>query len=150
MLDLWFDLQLTYFYFWSTYDFVQRMTRYDCQRLDEWFFSNIRTDFNFIFGKFYVARKFIFNGGAIRPTGLLFSLVIHMSALWWGLTALKFSFTWVWHKGPPKTPLNMKNKYIFSYFGFKLKNFLSDCFLIWHVHRYGWEDSWKARWGPPK
>ena len=35
MLDLWFDLQLTYIYFWSTYDFVQRMTRYDCQRLDE-------------------------------------------------------------------------------------------------------------------
>ena len=28
---------------------------------------------------------------------------------------------------------------------FKHKNFLSDCFLIWHVHRYGWEDSWKAR-----
>ena len=36
MLDLWFDLQLTYFYFWSTYDFGQRMTRYDSQWLDEW------------------------------------------------------------------------------------------------------------------
>ena len=71
MLDLWIDLQLTYFYFWSTYDFGQRMTRYDCQRLDEWFFSNIWTDFNFIFGQFYVARKLILNGGAIRPTGLL-------------------------------------------------------------------------------
>ena len=45
----------------------------------------------------------------------------------------------------PQDPPNMKKKYIFSYFGFKLKNFLSDCFLIWHVHRYGWEDSWKAR-----
>ena len=27
-----------------------------------------------------------------------------MSALWWGLTALKFSFTWVWHKSPPGPP----------------------------------------------
>ena len=34
---------------------------------------------------------------------LFFSLVIHMSALWWGLTALKFSFTWVRPApGPPK------------------------------------------------
>ena len=35
-------------------------------------FSNIRTDFNFISGQFSVARKLILNGGAIRPTGLLF------------------------------------------------------------------------------
>ena len=35
-------------------------------------FSNIQTDFNFIFGQFSVARKLILNGGAIRPTGLLF------------------------------------------------------------------------------
>ena len=35
-------------------------------------FGNIRTDFNFIFGQFSVARKSILNGGAIRPTGLLF------------------------------------------------------------------------------
>ena len=34
MLYLWFDLQLTYFYFWSEYDFGQRMTRYD-----EWFLA---------------------------------------------------------------------------------------------------------------
>ena len=34
-------------------------------------FCNIRTDFNFIFGKFSVARKLILNGGAIRPIGLL-------------------------------------------------------------------------------
>ena len=33
---------------------------------------------------------------------------------------------------------------------------LSDCFFIWHVHGYGWEDSWKARyaqsnhWRPPQ
>ena len=37
------------------------------------FFRNIRTDFNFIFGQFSVARKLILNGGAIRPTGLLLS-----------------------------------------------------------------------------
>ena len=36
-------------------------------------FCNIRTDFNFIFGKFSVARKLILNGGAIRPIGLLLS-----------------------------------------------------------------------------
>ena len=30
--------------------------------------------------------------------------------------------------------------YIFSYFGFKLKIFLSDCFLTWHAHSYGWEE----------
>ena len=34
-------------------------------------FSNIRTDLNFIFGQFSVARKLILNGGAIRPTCLL-------------------------------------------------------------------------------
>ena len=31
-------------------------------------------------------------------------------AMWWGLTALKFSFTWVWHKGP-QDPTNMKKVY---------------------------------------
>ena len=35
-------------------------------------FSNIRTDFNLIFVQFSVARKLILNGGAIRPTGLLY------------------------------------------------------------------------------
>ena len=35
-------------------------------------FCNIRTDFNFIFGQFSVARELILNGGAIRPIGLLF------------------------------------------------------------------------------
>ena len=34
-------------------------------------FCNIRTDFNFIFGQFSVARELILNGGAIRPIGLL-------------------------------------------------------------------------------
>ena len=37
-------------------------------------FRNIRTNFNFIFGQFSVARKFILNGGAIRPTGRLLNL----------------------------------------------------------------------------
>ena len=32
-------------------------------------FGNIRTNFNFIFGQFSVARKLILNGGAIRPIG---------------------------------------------------------------------------------
>ena len=75
---------------------------------------------------------------------LFFSLVINLSALLWDLTALKFSFTWVRHKGPQDPP-NMKKILFLSYFGFKLKNFLSDCFLISHVHIYGWEDSWRAR-----
>ena len=38
-------------------------------------FCNIRTNFNFIFGQFSVARKLILNGGAIRPIGLLFSFL---------------------------------------------------------------------------
>ena len=53
-------------------------------------------------------------------------------------------FTWV-QRNPPPGPPKYEKKYIFSYFGFTLIFFLSDCFLIWHVHRYGWEDSWKAR-----
>ena len=48
--------------------------------------------------------------------------VLHMSALWWGLTALKFSFTWVWRKGPPGPP-NMKTKYYFFHIlGLNLRN----------------------------
>ena len=43
---------------------------------------------------------------------VIFSLVIHMFALWWGLTALKFSFTWVWRKGPPRIPQIWKKMYI--------------------------------------
>ena len=37
-------------------------------------FCHIRTDFNFIFGQFSVARKLILNGGAIRPIGLLLGI----------------------------------------------------------------------------
>ena len=41
-----------------------------------------------------------------------------MSALWWGLTALKFSFTWVRHKSPPGPPKYEKSIFC-SYFGFR-------------------------------
>ena len=54
---------------------------------------------------------------------IIFSLVIHLSALLWGLSALKFSFTWVWRKAPPPPPgppQIWKKSIIFSYFGFKL------------------------------
>ena len=40
-------------------------------------FRNIRTDFNFNFGQFSVARKLILNGGAIRQTGLLCCLDLY-------------------------------------------------------------------------
>ena len=43
---------------------------------------------------------------------------------------LKFSFTWVRHKGPPGPPKYEKKFIFFSYFGFKHNFFLSDCFLI--------------------
>ena len=41
-------------------------------------FCNIRTNFNFIFGQFSVARKLILNGGAIRPIGLLFMIFLNI------------------------------------------------------------------------
>ena len=44
-------------------------------------FRNIQTDFNCIFGIFFVARKLILNDGAIRLKGLLFLDV--MPFLWW-------------------------------------------------------------------
>ena len=53
---------------------------------------------------------------------LFFSHFINLSALLWGLSALKFSFTWVWRKAPPRTPQIWKKVLFFSYFGFKLKN----------------------------
>ena len=52
---------------------------------------------------------------------VMFSLVIHLSALWWGLTALKFSFTWVRHKGPPGPPKYEKSIYFFHILGLNLK-----------------------------
>ena len=45
--------------------------------------------------------------------------VIYISALWWGLTALKFSFTWVRSKPPPpppRTPQIWKKKVYFTNF----------------------------------
>ena len=45
-----------------------------------------------------------------------------MSALWWGLTALKFSFTWVRHKGPPGPPKYDKKYLFFHILGLNLKH----------------------------
>ena len=52
---------------------------------------------------------------------LFFSLVVHLSALWWGLTALKFSFTWVRRKAPPGLPKYEKKYYFFHILGLNLK-----------------------------
>ena len=52
---------------------------------------------------------------------LFFSLVIHMSALLWGLAALKFSFTWVRRKAPPGPPQIWKKYYFFHILGLNLK-----------------------------
>ena len=50
-------------------------------------FCNIRTDFNFIFGQFSVARELILNGGAIRPIGLLLIYIIaNCLTSWYVLT----------------------------------------------------------------
>ena len=43
-----------------------------------------------------------------------------MSALWWGLTVLNFSFTWVQHKGPPGPPKYEKKVYFFHILGLNL------------------------------
>ena len=40
-------------------------------------FRNIQSNFNLILGQFSVVRKLILNGGAIRPTGLLFVGGVH-------------------------------------------------------------------------
>ena len=44
-----------------------------------------------------------------------------MSALLLGLTALKFSFTWVRHKAPPGPPKYEKKYYYFHILGLNLK-----------------------------
>ena len=46
---------------------------------------------------------------------LFVSLVMHMFALWRGLTALKFSFTWVRHKGPQDPQIWKKKLYIYFF-----------------------------------
>ena len=59
-------------------------------------FSNIWTNFNLIFGQFYVARKFIVNGGAIRPTYLLFvwSIWDNISETVHDVTNVCMKYTW--------------------------------------------------------
>ena len=56
--DLTCNFQVTQFYFWSTYDFGQIITRYNCQNLGM-IFRNIQSNVNFIFGQFSVDRKLI-------------------------------------------------------------------------------------------
>ena len=52
----------------------------------------------------------------------LISLVINLSALLWGLTTLKFSFTWVWRKAPPGPPkYEKKVLFFFHILGLNLK-----------------------------
>ena len=51
---------------------------------------------------------------------IIFSLVINLSALLWGLTALKFSFTWVRRKAPQGPP-KYEKKYFFHILGLDLK-----------------------------
>ena len=52
---------------------------------------------------------------------LFFSLVINLSALLWGLSALKFSFSWVWRKAPPGPPKYEKKYYFVHILGLNLK-----------------------------
>ena len=94
--NVWTDLQFTYFYFRSTYEYGQIMTRYDCKRPDEWFlaiFELTSTWPNFIFGQFSVAWKLILNGGAIRPIGLLFIKVCMRRILMISHIIMVFQFT---------------------------------------------------------
>ena len=44
-----------------------------------------------------------------------------MSALWWDVTALKFLFTWVRHKGPAGPPQILKKFIFFHILGLNLK-----------------------------
>ena len=102
MLDLWFDLQLTYFYFWSTYDFGQKNDQIWQPEARWMIFCNIRTDFNFIFGQVSVARKLILNGGAIRPIGLLSWIYNSMT--------ISLCFEGRWHIVPWQTWFIMYDK----------------------------------------
>ena len=52
---------------------------------------------------------------------LFFSLFINLSALLWGLSALKFLFTWVRRKAPPRTPQIWKKVLFFHILGLNLK-----------------------------
>ena len=52
---------------------------------------------------------------------LFFSHFINLSALLWGLSALKFPFTWVRRKAPPRTPQIWKKVLFFHILGLNLK-----------------------------
>ena len=54
-------------------------------------------------------------GPYMKNWWLYFSLVINLSALLWGLSALKFSFTWVRRKAPPGPPKYEKKYYFFIF-----------------------------------
>ena len=78
---------------------------------------------------------YIYCGPYMNTWWLFFFLVTHMSALWWCITALKFSFTWVWRKAPQDPPPpNMKKYILFPFFGFKLKIFLYQIASIFYMY----------------
>ena len=66
-------------------------------------------------------RIFSHWGPYMKTWWLFFSLVINLSALLWGLSALKFSFTWVRRKAPPGPPKYEKKYYFFHIWGLNLK-----------------------------
>ena len=85
--------------------------------------------------------KYLYIVAHIWKTGGYFCplLYICLVLLPWNFHSPGFDIT------PQDPPQIWKKTYIFLYFGYKFKKNLY-CFLIWHVHRYRWEDSWKARW----
>ena len=66
-------------------------------------------------------RIFSHWGPYMKNWWLFFSLVINLSALLWGLTALKFSFTWVRRKAPPGPPKYEKTVLFYHILGLNLK-----------------------------
>ena len=64
---------------------------------------------------------FVYCGPYMKNWWLFFSLVIDISALLWGLAALKFSFTWIRCKGPPGHPKYEKKYIFFHILGLNLK-----------------------------
>ena len=103
---------------------------------------------------FNIQPKILYTVDVLYFVGTFFYIVTHMwnnvgycfpllyIYLWWGLTALKFSSTWVWHNGLPQDhppPPYEKKKYL-SYFGFKLilhvphDTSVTDCFCLALYH----------------
>ena len=66
-------------------------------------------------------RIFSHWGAYMKNWWLFFSLFINLSALLWGLSALKFSFTWVRSKAPPGPPKYEKKVLFFHILGLNLK-----------------------------